>query len=242
MALINCPECGKEISDKAAACPHCGYPITTQQTQVKPEEDDKEYVFCPKCMSTHVHTEQKGFSGGKALAGAVTFGGLGLLAGTIGSKNVLITCLKCGHKFKAGDAFISTHKQKDEILKSMEELLVSNKRLDAVKLLNEKLDWKVGQSSQFIDSYLKGHKDLTKKIEDNSPATPKGCLAASIIIILIGLLFIYGFCNGELTSGFWVCSIIWLSIASLIAYTGYKGEKEKQDRQRKDADNEELEA
>ena len=27
MALINCPECGKEISDKANACPNCGAPI-----------------------------------------------------------------------------------------------------------------------------------------------------------------------------------------------------------------------
>ena len=27
MALINCPECGKQISDKAAACIHCGYPL-----------------------------------------------------------------------------------------------------------------------------------------------------------------------------------------------------------------------
>lgn len=26
MAIINCPECGKEISDKAAACPNCGCP------------------------------------------------------------------------------------------------------------------------------------------------------------------------------------------------------------------------
>lgn len=28
MALIKCPECGKEISDKAPACIHCGYPLT----------------------------------------------------------------------------------------------------------------------------------------------------------------------------------------------------------------------
>lgn len=27
MALIKCPECGKEISDKARSCPGCGYPI-----------------------------------------------------------------------------------------------------------------------------------------------------------------------------------------------------------------------
>jgi hypothetical protein len=27
MSLINCPECGKEISDKVKACPHCGFPF-----------------------------------------------------------------------------------------------------------------------------------------------------------------------------------------------------------------------
>jgi len=28
MALISCPECEKEISDKAASCPSCGAPIS----------------------------------------------------------------------------------------------------------------------------------------------------------------------------------------------------------------------
>ncbi|MBO5023092.1 MAG: zinc ribbon domain-containing protein [Clostridia bacterium] len=28
MALIKCPECNKEISDKAGSCPNCGYPIS----------------------------------------------------------------------------------------------------------------------------------------------------------------------------------------------------------------------
>lgn len=32
MALINCPECGKSISDKAHSCPHCGY---VSQSQIK---------------------------------------------------------------------------------------------------------------------------------------------------------------------------------------------------------------
>lgn len=27
MALMNCPECGLQVSDKALSCPHCGYPI-----------------------------------------------------------------------------------------------------------------------------------------------------------------------------------------------------------------------
>ena len=30
VALIVCPECGKEFSDRAAACPHCGCPNDTQ--------------------------------------------------------------------------------------------------------------------------------------------------------------------------------------------------------------------
>ena len=33
MALIKCPECGKEVSDKAAACIHCGCPIQKVHTE-----------------------------------------------------------------------------------------------------------------------------------------------------------------------------------------------------------------
>ena len=29
MSLIHCPECGREISDKANNCPNCGYPIAS---------------------------------------------------------------------------------------------------------------------------------------------------------------------------------------------------------------------
>ncbi|MEE1315341.1 MAG: zinc ribbon domain-containing protein [Faecalimonas sp.] len=28
MSMINCPECNKEISDKALVCPNCGYPLS----------------------------------------------------------------------------------------------------------------------------------------------------------------------------------------------------------------------
>lgn len=35
MALIKCPECDREISDKATACPHCGYPISEQKVKRK---------------------------------------------------------------------------------------------------------------------------------------------------------------------------------------------------------------
>lgn len=37
MALINCQECGKEISDKANSCPHCGCPSVSTVTDEKQE-------------------------------------------------------------------------------------------------------------------------------------------------------------------------------------------------------------
>ena len=37
MALISCPECGREISDKAVSCPHCGYPLTPAK-ETEPKE------------------------------------------------------------------------------------------------------------------------------------------------------------------------------------------------------------
>lgn len=33
MSLIKCPECGQTVSDKATACPHCGYPFDNPNTQ-----------------------------------------------------------------------------------------------------------------------------------------------------------------------------------------------------------------
>lgn len=33
MPLIRCPECGKEVSDKARGCPHCGYPLESAGNQ-----------------------------------------------------------------------------------------------------------------------------------------------------------------------------------------------------------------
>lgn len=39
MALINCKECGKEISDKANTCPNCGAPVGNQQIGIAIAKD-----------------------------------------------------------------------------------------------------------------------------------------------------------------------------------------------------------
>ncbi len=68
----------------------------------KAELDAEGTAYCPKCLSTSLTAQKKGFGFGKAAAGAVTVGGLGLLVGGIGSKKIEVTCLKCGHKFTSG--------------------------------------------------------------------------------------------------------------------------------------------
>lgn len=43
MALIKCPECGREnVSDSAASCPNCGYGLKVHFERVKKEEKQKE--------------------------------------------------------------------------------------------------------------------------------------------------------------------------------------------------------
>ncbi len=174
MALIKCPECGKEISDKAPACIHCGYPLQEQPPMISSavstskkvvipsykemsptkipcikivreikglglaeakdfvEQDtpyivvkdglsdnqanliakkfqdigvsakilgssesvsfvnpqkDKDIICCPKCGSTEYHAGARGFS---------------LITGFIGSGKTVLTCLKCGNRWKPG--------------------------------------------------------------------------------------------------------------------------------------------
>ena len=44
MALIKCPECGKEVSTAAKTCPHCGYPLKEQTATNYPDPIDNWWV------------------------------------------------------------------------------------------------------------------------------------------------------------------------------------------------------
>lgn len=59
MALIKCPECGKEISDRAKACIHCGFPLdelrSVGQTEVKSADTMVKWK-CPVCG--YIHTSE----------------------------------------------------------------------------------------------------------------------------------------------------------------------------------------
>lgn len=60
---------------------------------------------CPRCGSTALSGNKKGYGVGKGLVGAALVGPVGLLAGGMGANKVMITCMSCGHKFKAGRKF-----------------------------------------------------------------------------------------------------------------------------------------
>ena len=50
MSLTKCPECGKEISDKATVCPNCGTPFGEKKfCKFCGEAIDNDCVVCPRC-------------------------------------------------------------------------------------------------------------------------------------------------------------------------------------------------
>ena len=57
-------------------------------------------VRCPKCGSTQINANKKGFNVGQALVGGLLSGGVGVVAGLWGSNEIRINCLKCGHRWK----------------------------------------------------------------------------------------------------------------------------------------------
>ncbi len=77
MALIKCPDCGREVSDSAPTCPNCGRRIDTS-------------VRCPKCGST----DTKVISGASKAVSVALWGVFA--ANKVMSK---YQCNQCGHKF-----------------------------------------------------------------------------------------------------------------------------------------------
>ena len=65
MALIHCPECNKEVSDKAQSCPHCGYPIsdlvinTVTENTVKVNGTIYDISKLKKIYDKYTNAEQK---------------------------------------------------------------------------------------------------------------------------------------------------------------------------------------
>ena len=103
-----CPICKseqeipKEYKGRTIKCLSCKESFIAQkappiiiQTKRKPAKPKPPPVpiKCPNCGSTQITGYKKGFSGGKAVGGAIVLGPLGLLAGLHGSKKIVVSCL-----------------------------------------------------------------------------------------------------------------------------------------------------
>jgi TM2 domain-containing membrane protein YozV len=72
------------------------------------EIENKKYrasqqVCCPKCGSSQLTANKKGFSLGKAVAGGILLVPIaGVATGMVGKNKIIITCLNCGKQFKPG--------------------------------------------------------------------------------------------------------------------------------------------
>lgn len=46
MALIKCPECELQVSDKALSCPHCGFPLReTHEQKRRSIQSEGDYLM-----------------------------------------------------------------------------------------------------------------------------------------------------------------------------------------------------
>ena len=142
-------------------------------------------IICPKCGSDQITADQKGFSGGKAVAGALLTGGIGLLAGTIGSKDVIITCLACGKQWKPGEVKATVIRNEDELNEVDREVIriyVSGQYLNAVKYYKDVQKIGLKEAKDYVDNLAIKH-----NIQNVKPTNSKGCLGIVLIPILIAI-------------------------------------------------------
>lgn len=122
MALITCPECGNQISEKATACIHCGFPLselTIEETVVAETDNVVEEV-----VSEDVNTFVPDFK-------------------------VLVNCKYCGAEVSSDDIFcyscgklVNPEKYKEQRLQSIEE---TRKQGEIISLERVKMQEQIAQ-------------------------------------------------------------------------------------------------
>lgn len=85
---------------KRESLPDLRHLLNPEKAQRMDALDKQGIAYCPKCASTSISAEKRGYSVGKAVVGSMFSWKTGLLAGAIGSNKIQCTCLKCGHTWR----------------------------------------------------------------------------------------------------------------------------------------------
>lgn len=159
MALIKCPECGREVSDMSGKCPGCGYPIQEEGTKESSGTEQK----------TNGSDEKKGKRGSKtkkiiaALIGASVV--IAIIAGIgISSKNA-----KIREQQKAEQKEIITYNEYVDKLNSLySQAFNGASDAEAICVLTGKV-WTnsiYGKSDEETDKYTAGAIDFNAAIQN----------------------------------------------------------------------------
>lgn len=146
MALIKCPECGKEISDKAPACIHCGFPLSLLNESSEIKAESKEEIEVKEDFAS-----KNGYS-------------LELL--DYGSKKVQVAvALKNVLKMKDAEAL--------ELVANAPCYLFEGKQEHIIVPLIQKLDALPIEYNLYLDGVLKRHKTKVEIDKPNTQTTTK---------------------------------------------------------------------
>lgn len=102
MALIHCPECSHEVSDRAPSCPHCGY-IRSVVKSSTPSVREPE--------PTRIGIQEKHFVSGSiaTICGIVLLVAGFLIAFVISPLGVVLTIVGTAVLYKGNTAVVGTH-------------------------------------------------------------------------------------------------------------------------------------
>lgn len=137
MPFINCPRCGKTISNRAAQCPNCGFQFGPYRSEFSKDALQGRYTHhCPECNSVNISFQTVNepiktnwlMILGYVLLALTCCGFLVLIPIILQQKNRIVTyatCRDCGCHWNTADRNLSTNKK--NILsteKKKEQLLI----------------------------------------------------------------------------------------------------------------------
>lgn len=161
MALIKCPECGKEISDKAESCPNCGCPVKSENSEIiqkdaiQEEFDNEGNVSMDEAIKIE-KPEKKPLSK-KVIIGIV----VAIVMVIIGTVVYFVTTAD-SRNYKTGQEFYEKGKYEEAISKF--SALGTYK--DSKEMV-EKCEYALSVDGQFLNALSKGLMERWKYSEED---------------------------------------------------------------------------